>query len=248
MVVLAINSINSESNFKQHIWDVMGISLIHSFNFLDFALMSMGIACLNAYPSDSPYVSLFLSLSSLTTLHAALNDYSYCCARDAQPKSSARFPKMQNLYLSENRLGTWSDICCIGGHFPHLQHLVLLRNPLKIVPPMLEEERKTPFASLEDLNLMETSIDTWESVDALTHWFPALKSLRLGKDIPLLKVSKGFFFVHPARLFSLIFFGLTCPFFHHFGPTIKSSQFVFYSSMKTTSTLSAIQLPISVNI
>ncbi|KAL5105715.1 Tubulin-specific chaperone cofactor E-like protein [Taenia crassiceps] len=125
-------------------------------------------------------------LPNLTTLHVALNDYSYCCASDTQPKFPARFPQLMHLYFSENRLNTWSDICCLGGHFPQLQHLVLLRNPLQVVPPMSAEE-VTPFSSLEDLNLMETNLGTWESVDALTQWFPALKSLRLGKDIPLLK-------------------------------------------------------------
>ncbi|KAH9279615.1 ORM1-like protein 2 [Echinococcus granulosus] len=126
-------------------------------------------------------------LPNLTTLHAALNDYSCCCARDTQSKSLACFPQLLHLYFSENRLDSWSDVCCLGGHFPRLQHLVLLRNPLQVVPPLLEGKEETPFACLEDLNLMETRLDAWESVDALTQWFPALKSLRLGKDIPLLQ-------------------------------------------------------------
>ncbi|VDK43496.1 unnamed protein product [Taenia asiatica] len=142
---------------------------------------------LSYLPNRLSYHPRFTSLQSLTTLHAALNDYSYCCARDTQPKSLIRFPQLMHLYFSENRLATWSDICCLGGHFPQLQHLVLLRNPLQVVPPMSDGKEETPFGSLEDLNLMETKLDTWESVDALTQWFPALKSLRLGKDIPLLK-------------------------------------------------------------
>lgn len=39
---------------------------------------------------------------------------------------------------------------------------------------------------------METLINSWESVDALNQWFPALKSLRLGKELPLIEVSLFF--------------------------------------------------------
>lgn len=44
------------------------------------------------------------------------------------------------------------------------------------------------FKELSDLNLTETEIDSWESIDALTSWMPALLSLRLGKALPLFKV------------------------------------------------------------
>ena len=102
--------------------------------------------------------------------------------------SIPKFPQLAHLYFSENRLETWHEVCCLGGHFPGLQHLVLLRNPLQMVPKM-EKGMETPFDKLEDLNLMETNIGDWESVDALKVWFPALKSLRLGMEIPLLAVS-----------------------------------------------------------
>lgn len=88
---------------------------------------------------------------------------------------------------------------------------------------MSEGEGETPFASMEDLNLMETKLAAWESVDALTQWFPALKSLRLGKDIPLLKVGDGLssippsiqIITHPSQIRPFIHVGSICSFFHH---------------------------------
>ncbi|KAM7534326.1 hypothetical protein Aperf_G00000105629 [Anoplocephala perfoliata] len=128
---------------------------------------------------------LLTYLPSLRTLHTALNDYTSCCPQNSTFADSPQFPNLKDLYFSNNQFASWSDVCCLGTHFPSLQHIVLLHNPLQTIPAKSDKSKETPFTSVEDLNLMETLIDSWESVDALNQWFPALKSLRLGQELPL---------------------------------------------------------------
>ncbi|VUZ39852.1 unnamed protein product [Hymenolepis diminuta] len=155
---------------------------------------------------------LLTYLPSLKTLHTALNDYSCCCPQDSSDNSFPQFPNLVDLYFSENRLTSWSDVCCLGKHFPSLQHIVLLRNPLQTIPiKSATGDEETPFTSVEDLNLMETLINSWESVDALNQWFPALKSLRLGKELPLIENCDAETFKYDviARLPTLVSYNVT---------------------------------------
>ncbi|VDN15540.1 unnamed protein product [Dibothriocephalus latus] len=139
-------------------------------------------------------------MARLHTLHVALNDFDRCCCEEEQEQedstssngsTSTTFPQLTHLFFSDNRLANWSAVCCLGRHFPALQYLVLLGNPLTSVTKPDPNDPRTVkcFENVSSLNLTETDIDSWDSVDALNHCMPALLSLKLGNALPLFRVS-----------------------------------------------------------
>ncbi|TGZ61325.1 hypothetical protein CRM22_008055 [Opisthorchis felineus] len=158
---------------------------------------------------------------NLTTLHVALNNY----GADEDHLDGAGdtfdininipvFHRLRTLYYSENNISSWWTVCRLGRHFPSLEHLVLLGNPLAHIPAPLpskeslgarggrvveklpEPTRLSPtppghktahrlFTSLHTLGLSETLLERWESIDALGEWMPKLANLRLGNVLPV---------------------------------------------------------------
>ncbi|GAA52909.1 tubulin-specific chaperone cofactor E-like protein [Clonorchis sinensis] len=163
----------------------------------------------------------------LTTLHVALNNY----GADEDHLDGAGdtfdininipvFHRLRTLYYSENNISSWWTVCRLGRHFPSLEHLVLLGNPLAHIPAPLpskeslgarggrvveklpEPTRLSPtppghktahrlFASLHTLGLSETLLERWESIDALGEWMPKLANLRLGNVLPVFQLLKS---------------------------------------------------------
>ncbi|KAL7055060.1 hypothetical protein AAHC03_024405 [Spirometra sp. Aus1] len=137
-------------------------------------------------------LTLLSYLPGLHTLHAALNDFDRCCCEeDSISNGPSTFPQLTHLFFSDNRLANWSAVCCLGRHFPALQYLVLLGNPLTSVtkPDPSDASTAKCFDNVTSLNLTETEIDSWDSVDALNYCMPALLSLKLGNALPLFKDS-----------------------------------------------------------
>ena len=94
--------------------------------------------------------------------------------------------KVSKLYLVENQLAQWSSIECIGVLFPNLLSLILNSNPLRKISPKLcpNGGESLHFHSLETLNLNDTQLDEWESVEQLG-CYPRLR------NISTLRVSLG---------------------------------------------------------
>ncbi|KAF6773692.1 hypothetical protein AHF37_05499 [Paragonimus kellicotti] len=124
------------------------------------------------------------------------------------------FPSLRTLYLSDNGISSWWTVCRLVRHFPGLEHLVLLGNPVAHIPTplptsimntnrggkidklpdvdMAVNESAAPnrqplrlFACIHTLGLSETLISRWESIDALGEWMPKLTNLRLGSSLPV---------------------------------------------------------------
>ncbi|KAA3674333.1 tubulin-specific chaperone cofactor E-like protein [Paragonimus westermani] len=157
---------------------------------------------------------------NLSTLHVALNKYGADdgCLEGAGDSFDACnnipiFPSLRTLYLSDNGISSWWTVCRLVRHFPGLEHLVLLGNPIAHIPTPLPtimnkgrggkvdklpdvgmaiNESVTPnrqslhlFACVHTLGLSETLISRWESIDALAEWMPKLTNLRLGSSLPV---------------------------------------------------------------
>ena len=79
-----------------------------------------------------------------------------------------------------NKLSQWCHLHTLGTVFPSLRHLMASSNPLTFVPP---QDKMAPFPHLSILNLNNTLIGSWDSVDHLST-LPSLTELNI-LNIPI---------------------------------------------------------------
>ncbi|CAH8614992.1 unnamed protein product [Schistosoma guineensis] len=104
--------------------------------------------CLSVLALNSTYVpwdwviDLLYRLPNLTDLHVARNNYGaeeqtevssdHNDDNDATPLPV--FPHLHSLYYSDNGISNWWTICRLCKHFPGLEQLILLGNPIEHIP------------------------------------------------------------------------------------------------------------------
>lgn len=99
------------------------------------------------------------ALPCLEELHLTNNGY-----QEVTFRPGSCYPKLQKLFIGHNKLSEWRDITTLGTVFPSLRHLMAASNPLSIIPPLVE---RMAFPCLINLNLNNTLVDSWDSVDHL---------------------------------------------------------------------------------
>jgi len=87
-----------------------------------------------------------------------------------------RFEQLKVLSVASNRFQEWSEVRKLGKLFPNLVSLNLSENPLQRIT--IDSNCDREFCELERLNVMETKIDNWESIDNLRN-LPKLTELRI---------------------------------------------------------------------
>ena len=117
---------------------------------------------------------------SLEELHLSNNGY-----QEVTFRSDSSYPKLQRLFIGHNKLSQWQDFHTLGSVFPSLRSLMAASNPLVLVP--LLDKDQSPFPLLSVLNLNNTLIDSWDSVDHLSS-LPCLAELNIlnvpvGRDV-----------------------------------------------------------------
>ncbi|KAH8856364.1 Tubulin-specific chaperone cofactor E-like protein [Schistosoma japonicum] len=114
--------------------------------------------CLNVLALNSTYIpwnwviDLLHRLPNLTDLHVARNNYG---AEEEENNSSYNannddyitnalpvFPHLRSLYYSDNGITNWWTICRLCKHFPGLEQLILLGNPIEYIPFPLSRKQQ----------------------------------------------------------------------------------------------------------
>ncbi|XP_052060277.1 tubulin-specific chaperone cofactor E-like protein isoform X2 [Mytilus californianus] len=111
-------------------------------------------------------------------LHLSLNGYS-----SVDLHGDFRFPPLSRLYLNENKIQDWTEMCRLGQCFPNLGNLVAMES--KFTSIMSDADLKETFPCLKSLNLSKTNLATWEDIEIFRE-FPALVDLRI-KDLSFIK-------------------------------------------------------------
>ncbi|KAL2016954.1 hypothetical protein VTK56DRAFT_2830 [Thermocarpiscus australiensis] len=111
---------------------------------------------------------------SLTTLHAGSNQLS-----SLTPASAPHFAStLTSLHLEFNDFTSFADIAPLST-IPSLRNLLLKGNQIgSIVPPSSSAEAPVFGADLRYLDISYNQVASWSFVDALSHSFPGLTSLR----------------------------------------------------------------------
>jgi Leucine-rich repeat (LRR) protein len=87
-------------------------------------------------------------------------------------------PSVTTVRLSNNTIGDWKEVIMIGMMFPSLTTLVLSGNPLPNMLPELRDIFVANFSHLRSLNLANTSIDRFDTVQVLGR-LSSLRDIRL---------------------------------------------------------------------
>ncbi len=132
---------------------------------------------------------LLNKLINLTELHVCSNNYEIVNFDQDFSKDSLKI-----LYLNNNRLKNWLEVCKLGKCFPNLETLVISDNPLLANFDDSYEHghkhenklyTKNSFSNLQQLIMNKVSINDWSIIDQLRK-FPQLKHVRI-QYIPLLE-------------------------------------------------------------
>jgi hypothetical protein len=112
-----------------------------------------------------------------------------------------RFPSLTDIYLNNNALSSWQEICRLGDAFPNLCNLVLINNPLARLEMSATNQAnhndaaehresrmdaKACFPVLKSLNISNTRLESWEELESLNH-LPELREVRM-TGIPFFEV------------------------------------------------------------
>ncbi|XP_018423093.1 PREDICTED: tubulin-specific chaperone cofactor E-like protein isoform X2 [Nanorana parkeri] len=122
--------------------------------------------------------TLLLELPDLEELFLCLNDYvTIVC-------SPVCFRSLRLLYITDNNLQDWSDICKLGMMFPCLHTLILANNNLLTIGDT-EESLSRLFPNLRSISLHKSGLSSWEDIEKL-NTLPKLEEVRL-LGIPLVE-------------------------------------------------------------
>ncbi|KAI8501421.1 tubulin-specific chaperone cofactor E-like protein [Branchiostoma floridae x Branchiostoma belcheri] len=107
-------------------------------------------------------------------LHLSLNNYS---SVEQHPQS---FPNVKVLHFNGNNVQSWAEVCKLGQTFPSLVSLVMHEAPLKDIEAPVEQLQQA-FLCLQKLNISNTGVGSWESLEKFN-------SLHQLKDVRMLGV------------------------------------------------------------
>ena len=142
-------------------------------------IKQLRILILNScYINHNELQCLLNKLINLTELHLCSNNYEFINFDNEFLKDSLKI-----LYLNNNRLHNWSEVCKLGKCFPNLETLVISDNPH--LSNFEDNETSNSFSNLQQLIINKVSINDWSIVDQLRK-FPKLKHVRI-QNVPLLE-------------------------------------------------------------
>ena len=113
---------------------------------------------------------MLFSFYSVCELHLSKNDYS---DEDLNLSEYPQHSSLKMLHFVSNDIKEWRSAETIGKLFPGLETLLISANPLDDITPS-----GVHFEQLRTLNLNNTNITSWESLESLMT-FPGLKSVSL---------------------------------------------------------------------
>ncbi len=163
-------------------------------------LQNLKILILNkCYVDLDQLQHLLEKLTNLNELHLCANNY-----KQIDFDRTFRKDSLTILYLSNNQLQDWEEVCKLGVAFPNLDTLVISDNEIvNFTNTKQSFDANTPlatsesFKNLQQLIINKININEWETVDQLRD-FPRLKHVRI-QNIPLLEAysdeEKYFFLV-----------------------------------------------------
>ncbi|KAJ3515736.1 hypothetical protein NLJ89_g1578 [Agrocybe chaxingu] len=95
---------------------------------------------------------------------------------DTSPRSPPN-SAVEVFNLDSNLLSDWSHICGSLKEYKALQRVVVTSNLIESIP--FPAQPSDPLPGIQYLSLSDNRIGTWAAVDALSCWFPGLKTLTL---------------------------------------------------------------------
>ncbi|CAF0708942.1 unnamed protein product [Brachionus calyciflorus] len=134
-------------------------------------------------------------LSGISELHISRNAY-----KTINFSNQFRILTLKILYINNNLIDEWNDICKLAICFPNLEHLVLSENPIQTFDIDYEKDKEyfrnfqeelknsNLFKNLRVINMNKIKIDQWSTLDKLKE-FPNLMHIRI-HEIPLLEKIK----------------------------------------------------------
>lgn len=138
--------------------------------------------------------SPFPFLPSLSELHLVQNGYSDSHIEETVTSSpTIKCDSLTRLHIDNNSISKWETFQLLSLLFPNLECLVATANPILCVCTNTQQH----FPKLKSLNLNETEISTWDSIQCLSD----LTSLT---DFSLLKVPLGSDLSEKYRRFATI--------------------------------------------
>jgi hypothetical protein len=174
----------------------MQIDYFHDLN----SIHNLRILILNKCYIDLDQLQYLLEkLSNLDELHLCSNNYKHI-----DFDKNFRMHSLTILYLNNNQLYDWDEVCKLGIAFPNLDTLVISDNNIadfsnkqKSFDENIVLTTSESFKNLQQLIVNKIFINDWSTVDQLRD-FPRLKHVRL-HNIPLLETytdeEKYFFLV-----------------------------------------------------
>lgn len=87
-----------------------------------------------------------------------------------------KYNSLKTLHFAKNLVQNWSEVENIGKIFPFLTALNICENPIDIIPDDIDPN--VCFPCLEKLNIMDTNISDWDSIDQIRK-FPKLSEVRI---------------------------------------------------------------------
>ena len=145
-------------------------------------IKQLRILILNScFVNFSELQNLLEKLVNLNELHLCSNNYEYTNFDENCRKDSVKI-----LYLNNNCLNGWTEVCKFGKAFPNLERLVICENPnISNFTDTNELQTTDIFSNLTTLIMKKASINEWSSIDELRK-FKKLKHVRI-QNIPLLE-------------------------------------------------------------
>uniref|UniRef100_A0AAZ3QXJ5 Tubulin folding cofactor E like n=1 Tax=Oncorhynchus tshawytscha TaxID=74940 RepID=A0AAZ3QXJ5_ONCTS len=116
----------------------------------------------------------------LEELFLCLNEY------DQVAESPVPCPSLRLLQITDNQLQEWDEVRKFGPMYPGLQNLVLSNNKLGSVEEDTPQDTlQRLFPNLRSINLNNSGLNRWEDIERL-NFFPKLEEVRL-MGLPLLQ-------------------------------------------------------------
>ncbi|CDQ98186.1 unnamed protein product, partial [Oncorhynchus mykiss] len=116
----------------------------------------------------------------LEELFLCLNEY------DQVAESPVPCPSLRLLQITDNQLQEWDEVRKFGPMYPGLQNLVLSNNKLGSVEEDTPQDTlQHLFPNLRSINLNNSGLNRWEDIERL-NFFPKLEEVRL-MGLPLLQ-------------------------------------------------------------
>ncbi|KAI0093897.1 hypothetical protein BDY19DRAFT_919480 [Irpex rosettiformis] len=118
---------------------------------------------------------LLKHMLSLTVIEYGYNGLSSLLARESDAMAHTNTnDALRVINFDSNELTDWAQLVTALQCYPKLERVILSSNKIKSIDPLGEA---LAFKKLRHLSLMANALDSWQDVDRLHLWCPALESL-----------------------------------------------------------------------